>query len=81
MEEVQEDPPTEPPPAVPAALTLEELQRQIAELTVRHTKDVADLANRNKDLELELLRERDTRREAETQLLKKQVSESSKGSL
>ena len=66
VEEVQEDPPTEPPPAVPAALTLEELQRQIAELTVRHTKDVADLANRNKDLELELLRERDTRREAET---------------
>ena len=48
-----------PPPAVPAPLTLEELQRQIAELTVRHTKDVADLANRNKDLELELLRERE----------------------
>ena len=65
MEEVQGDPPTEPI-AVPAALTLEELQRQIAELTVRHTKDVADLSNRNKDLELELLRERDTRREAET---------------
>ena len=50
---------------MPIALTtLEELQRQIAELTVRHTKDVADLANRNKDLELEVLRERDTRREA-----------------
>ena len=79
VEEVQEDPPTEPPPAVPASLTLEELQRQIAELTVRHTKDVADLANRNKDLELELLRERDSRREAETQLLKKQFAESSKG--
>ena len=78
VEEVQGDPPTEPI-AVPAALTLEELQRQIAELTVRHTKDVADLSNRNKDLELELLRERDSRREAETQLLKKQFAESSKG--
>ena len=60
VEEVLEgEPPTEPPPAVPAPLTLEELQRQIVELTVRHTKDVADLANRNKDLELELLRERE----------------------
>ena len=59
VEEVQEDPPTKPTPVVLAALTLEELQRQIAELTVRHTKDVADLANRNKDLELELLRERE----------------------
>ena len=36
VEEVQGDPPTEPI-AVPAALTLEELQRQIAELTGRHT--------------------------------------------
>ena len=45
VEEVQEDPPTKPTPAVPAALTLEELERQIAELTLRHTKDVADLAN------------------------------------
>ena len=80
VEEVQGDPPTEPIAViVPAALTLEELQRQIAELTVRHTKDVADLSNRNKDLELELLRERDSRREAETQLLKKQFAESSKG--
>ena len=78
VEEVQGDPPTEPI-VVSAALTLEELQRQIAELTVRHTKDVADLSNRNKDLELELLRERDSRREAETQLLKKQFAESSKG--
>ncbi|XRB13471.1 hypothetical protein RI054_06g33090 [Pseudoscourfieldia marina] len=78
-EVLEEEPPTEPPPAVPAPLTLEELQRQIAELTVRHTKDVADLANRNKDLELELLRERDSRREAETQLLKKQFAEGSKG--
>ena len=78
VEEVQGVPPTEPI-VVPAALTLEELQRQIAELTVRHTKDVADLSNRNKDLELELLRERDSRREAETQLLKKQFAESSKG--
>ena len=80
VEEVQGDPPTEPIAViVPAPLTLEELQRQIAELTVRHTKDVSDLSNRNKDLELELLRERDSRREAETQLLKKQFAEGSKG--
>ena len=78
--EEEEAPPADPaPPAAPATLTLAELQQQVAELKVAHTKDVADLANRNKDLELELLRERDSRREAETQLLKAQVAAGSKG--
>ena len=62
--EEEEAPPADPaPPAAPATLTLAELQQQVAELKVAHTKDVADLANRNKDLELELLRERDSRRD------------------